>query len=660
MNQTPTIIVGISLLFQLCVAVYAMRMTRLFGTARVGWSLFSAFLILALLHSFQAMGELHSSSFFEIRIEVVYALASLLLLIGLTHVSTDIKRRLWVESEEHRLVATLETEVTKKTEHLTLAIKELQSEIDERKRVEGQVRDQARLLDLSHDAIIVQDLEYRIQFWNKGAESIFGWKAAEAVGRKYSDLLSIDILACKSASEVALSKGLWKGEFSTRTKDEKEALVEGTWTMVYDHKGQPKSIMVVGADVTDQRALEARTLRAQRLESIGTLAGGIAHDLNNVLTPVLISVQLLKEKVATDDEKELLEALNKNVLRGAQLVKQILTFGRGVKGERAVVEPEKVLREINQFILETFPKSLSLKVNVQKDLWPVLGDATQIHQVLLNLCVNARDAMPDGGRLSVHLENVTLDEAYASRNSEARPGPYVLMKVVDTGTGIPKAIQSKIFEPFFTTKPLGKGTGLGLSTCFSIVKNHGGFINCYSEPGNGTAFNVYLPACLCTVATDCTAAEPVCLSRGRGELVLVVDDENIIREFTQIALESYGYRTLVAGDGKEALDLFKKHRDEVAVVLMDMSMPVMDGPAAVDALRAINQQVPIIGTSGLACVNEERTARHLSHFLAKPYTADLLFQSLHNALHAPSSGTVKAFVESQDMETDGTTCFAVA
>jgi CheY-like chemotaxis protein len=347
-------------------------------------------------------------------------------------------------------------------------------------------------------------------------------------------------------------------------------------------------------------------------------------------------------------------------MRGAQLVKQILTFGRGVKGDRAIVKPAILLQEIKQFILETFPKSMILNVHVQGNLWSILGDATQLHQVLLNLCVNARDAMPEGGRLSIEMENVMLDETYVQKNVGAKAGPHVLIKVADTGTGIPKAIQNRIFEPFFTTKPPGKGTGLGLSTCFSIVKSHGGFMNCYSEPGNGTAFSVYIPASINANAVEKQPAEPVVQPRGRGELVLVVDDEEIIRDFTQISLETQGYRTLAAGNGAEAITLYKAHRDEIAIVFMDMSMPVMDGPSAVEALKVINSRVLIIGTSGLASVDGERTASQLAHFVPKPYTADVLFQTIHKVLHAPTTGNIPVFSQTPEPETTGLTCLTAA
>lgn len=635
MNQTSAYIVGIALLFQLSVAIYAMRLTRLFGTKRVGWSLFWAFLLLAVLHGFQAASEFRSSVMFEFKIEMVYALVSLLLLIGLVHLNSMLKQRLWIEDEERRMRSELEAEVQKKTAHLTRAIEELHLEIDERRRAEEQIRDQAKLLDLSHDAIIVQDLDYRILYWNKGAENIYGWTAKEAVGKKYSELLSVEILAYKSASEAAREKGHWEGEATIRTKNGKKALVEEAWTLVYDSQGNPKSIMVVSADITEKRELETQTLRTQRLESIGTLAGGIAHDLNNVLTPLLMSVHLLKEKTTTDDEKDMLETLQATVLRGARLVKQILTFGRGVKGDRDVVKLGKLVEEVKQFVLETFPKSMLLEVCVGDDLWAVTGDATQIHQVLLNLCLNARDAMPSGGKLRIEVENVMLNDSYVGRNIEAKAGPYVLIKVTDTGTGIPKAIQSKIFEPFFTTKEPGKGTGLGLSTCFSIVRNHAGFINCYSEVGNGSAFKIYLPATTSPAEVVPQPAQPASLPYGRGELVLVVDDEQVIREFAQITLESYGYRILTAANGAEAVSLYKTHQSEIAIVLMDMSMPLMDGPSAIVALKEINSQVLIIGTSGLGSIGGEKTEKSLVCFVPKPYTADLLLRAIDKVLSSP-------------------------
>ena len=649
--QANDIVIGIAGLVQLVVAGYAIKLSRLFGTARVGWSLFSAFVLLALLHLIQSFSEPTSAPGFQINLEIAYALVSMLLLMGMAHLHAVLREEQRVtQAQEYlkhfeiQMRDELEVEVKSKTERLTQVIASLQSEIEVRQRAEIQIREQARLLDLAHDAIIVQDLEGRITYWNQGAERIYGWTAVEAMGMIVSDLLSFEFPNYESARKATQETGRWEGEACTRTKAGQKILVEEDWTLVRDSAGALRSIMVISADITDKRALETQTLRLQRLESIGTLASGIAHDLNNVLTPLLLSVQLLKDKITTPQEERLLAALESNALRGARLVKQILTFGRGVKGDHALVKPEQVAQEIKQLIHDTFPKSLQFELHAANGLWAVMGDATQLHQVLLNLAVNARDAMPKGGKLSLQLENIVLDDSYVSRHLEAKPGSYVLITVTDNGSGIPKSIQPRIFEPFFTTKDASKRTGLGLSMCFTIVRSHGGFINCYSEPGQGSVFKVYLPADASAVPAEPRPLAPVNLPNGRGELVLIVDDEQVIREFAQITLECYGYRTLMAADGAQAVSLYKTHQDQIAVVLMDMWMPVMDGPAAIRALKSLNRQVHIIGTSGLGASGDASVEASLAHFIPKPYTAGLLLNGLHKALHPPIANAVPTVV----------------
>jgi PAS domain S-box-containing protein len=659
------LVFGIAGLLQLCVAGYAMRLNRRFGTGRVGWSLFWAFLLLAILHLVQAMSQPRLAAGLRIDFEFVYALVSLLLLTGLAHVHAVLREQQHVLQEqerskqmEQRMRDELELEVQRKTAHLNQAVETLRQEIQVREKAEAQIREQARLLDLAHDAISVQDLEGRILYWNKGAEEIFGWTAQEAAGREIFTLLSVPAQVYAEARALVMKKGRWENESSAVSKDGRKVLVEQDWAVVFDPVGNPKAVLIICADITEKRRLETQALRLQRLESIGTLASGIAHDLNNVLTPLLLSVQVLRDKINTEDERQLLATLQSNVLRGARLVKQILTFGRGVKGERAVVNPVKVLQEIKQLVVDTFPKSLKFETRVDAGLWTVIGDTTQLHQVLLNLCVNARDAMPHGGRLSIEVENVTLDQAYTATNLEAKPGPYVLIKVTDNGSGIPKAIQSKIFEPFFSTKDLGKGTGLGLSTCFNIVKSHGGFINCYSEPGSGTAFKVYLPANTSLAAAEPGAPAPASPPSGHGEVVLVVDDEQVIREFAQITLECFGYRVLTAADGAEAVSVYKSHQAEISTVVMDMWMPVMDGPAAVAALKSINSQVRIIGTSGLACLGGEKTEAKLVAFLPKPYTAESLLHAIDKVLR-PAAGWAVKLPANKSAETAVSSCLAV-
>jgi PAS domain S-box-containing protein len=406
-------------------------------------------------------------------------------------------------------------------------------------------------------------------------------------------------------------------------------------TPLKDRDGKVVGIFGIFWDITERKHLEAQLLRNQRMESLGTLAGGIAHDLNNILAPISMSLGLLKDPATEAQERDALVAmLQDGVQRATDLVKQVLAFGRGLEGQRIPVNCNHLLREIGSVIRGTFPKSLNAHSLCRKELWPVNGDATQLHQVLMNLCVNARDAMPLGGQLTISSENIVLDETYARMNPDAKPGSYVLLTVADTGTGIPREIQDRIFEPFFTTKEVGKGTGLGLSTTFAIVKSHGGFIHLDSEPGQGTTFKVYLPANTAPQTGENPAAAPTQLPRGHGELVLVVDDEQTLRSTIQRVLQSSGYRVLLAAHGGEAVSLYAQHRKDVAVVLMDMAMPVMDGPTAIVALKAMNPQVCVISSSGHPTEEDlaKVKAAGVRHFVPKPYTAESLLETLAQAL----------------------------
>jgi PAS domain S-box-containing protein len=417
----------------------------------------------------------------------------------------------------------------------------------ERKRAEQKISEQAALLDVATDAILVRDLDNQILFWNKGAERLYGWKALDAVGKNVLDLLDGEQQAkLKQVQKILLQNGEWQGELHQLTKDDKEVIVESRWTLVRDEEGQPKSILVVNTDITQKKQLEAQFLRAQRMESIGTLASGIAHDLNNVLTPILMTAQLLEAEPQEERYQRLLPVLVANAKRGANLVKQVLSFAKGLEGKFTILQVKHLISEIKQIIKETFPKSLEIRTDIPQSLWTVSGDATQLHQVLMNLCVNARDAMPDGGRLSICAENQFIDRSYAQMHLDAQVGSYIVVTVTDTGMGIPPEILDRIFEPFFTTKELGKGTGLGLSTVMGIIKSHNGFINVSSVIGKGTEFKVYIPA---IESTEAEVSEDTELPIGHGELVLVVDDEVAIREITKTSLEAYNYKVITACDG---------------------------------------------------------------------------------------------------------------
>ena len=515
-------------------------------------------------------------------------------------------------------------------------------DITERKQAEERLKEQAALLDIAQDAILVQDMENHILYWNKGAERLYGWSADETSGRDSSDLLFSEKYASetKEAQKETLEKGVWHGDLHQRAKDGKELIVEGRWTLVRDEQGKQKGILSVNSDVTAQRSIQAQLLRAQRLESLGTLAGGIAHDLNNVLSPILMGVEGLSFHNPNASSKKILEIIKTSAQRGADIVRQILNFARGMEGTHGEVQLKHVVREIEGVIRETFLRSIVLKSEIPRDLWTITGDATQLHQVLMNLCVNARDAMPDGGGLTLSATNVQLDEAYAQMNIEAKPIRYVVLKVEDTGTGMHAGVLEKIFDPFFTTKEPGKGTGLGLSTVRSIVKNHGGFINVYSEPGKGTSFKVYLPAAeQGAQAHEETVREGVPM--GEGELILIVEDELSLRDITRQILESYGYQVVTAADGTEALAQYLERKGEIRLVFTDMMMPYMDGAATIRAIRKIDPRACIIATSGLMVSEYAKEAKDLGaqEFLGKPYTAETLLKSLKEVLGRASAAS---------------------
>lgn len=539
-----------------------------------------------------------------------------------------------VELLQHKLNE-LEAENIQLLQNCTIQLEqEIVTKESERRQAEQTIRAQAALLDVTTDAIMVRGAEQQILFWNRGAERLYGWTADEVMGKETNQLLHRGSLPEFADIQTALEQtGQWQGELQQVTKTGQEIVVESRWTLMQDDVGYPQSTLVVNTDITDKKRLERQFLHAQRLESIGTLAGGIAHDLNNILTPILGVAKLLPMLIRQDNTQalQLIEVLQSSAQRGVNMVSQVLSFSKGIKGERGPLQVTHLIQEVLQITKQTFPKSISLNERLEPNLWTIYGDATQLHQVLMNLCVNARDAMPNGGELTVIAQNFHADDNYAQVNLEANVGPYLLISVEDTGDGISPDIIEQIFDPFFTTKVPGQGTGLGLSTAISIVKSHGGFFKVSSELGRGSRFQIYLPAAeipevLPTVAEN--------LPQGQGELILVVDDEAPVREVTKRWLETYHYQVLTACDGIDAIAKYAEHKQTIAVVLMDMIMPQMDGPTAIKALQRMNPQVKIIATSGLPSDSDLdiTLSIDIESFLLKPYTTESLLTSLHMAL----------------------------
>jgi len=504
---------------------------------------------------------------------------------------------------------------------------------EEQRRADLRIREQAALLDKARDAITVHDLEWRPLYWNKSAELLYGWSFAELEGKDLrTEVFKTDDARTLEALQQALARGEWSGELRLKARDGRELVLHSRWTLVRDDSGHPQSVLVINTDVSEQKKLEAQFLRTQRMESIGTLAGGIAHDLNNVLSPIVMGVELLKIKAQDPHSLKMLTTMGSSAKRGSDMVKQVLAFARGVPGERSVLQLSHLIREMQKIVNETFPKNIEFVTDVA-EINPILGDATQMHQIILNLCVNARDAMPDGGRITVSARNAKLTSAEAARWVGARPIAYVVLSVADSGTGIPPEIIDKIFEPFFTTKEIGKGTGLGLSTVISIIKSHEGFLDLQTQVGRGTSFNVYLPAAENSTGSG---SAPISLSdfRGNGETILLVDDEPAFLELTRNLLTHYGYSVLAAGHGSDALALFGTAPEKVKAVLVDIMMPILDGPATIRALRSRRADLPIIAISGL--MQTDKLTQTLStlavDFIPKPCDTNRLLESLHSAL----------------------------
>ncbi|MBI4852905.1 MAG: response regulator [Acidobacteria bacterium] len=516
---------------------------------------------------------------------------------------------------------------------VTRALRETK-ERSEHKNADIKIRRQVALIDIAPDAIQEVDFEGNILFWSKGAERIYGWAAQEAINKNAKDLMfKNDPNQFINTAKNVIEKGEWFGELKQVTKSGKEIVVESRLALVKDNVGGPISQLIVNTDITEKKKLEAQFLRAQRMECVGALASGIAHDLNNVLAPIMMFIHLLKNRLPDEKSQKLLSMLESSSQRGADLVKQVLSFGRGLESQRIPIQVSHLISEIQKVISETFPRNIRPVVSIEKDLWAVLADTTQIHQVLMNLCVNARDAMPHGGTLHLLVENIFIDEDYSQKNPDANTGPYVLTTVTDTGEGMSQEIIDRIFEPFFTTKEIGKGTGLGLPTVFSIVKAHDGFISLKSEVGKGTTFKIYLPA-ISVEKPLVDKTQPHDLFSGKGELVLVVDDEVSICEITKASLEANNYEVLTANDGTEAVTIYLQHKERISLVITDAIMPFMDGLATIKALRNINPGVKVVIVSGVASNNMLNDVNYnVSGILTKPYTAEQLLKMVKEVVN---------------------------
>jgi PAS domain S-box-containing protein len=493
------------------------------------------------------------------------------------------------------------------------------------------------------DAVWDWNVTANTVWWNEGFFTAFGFAPGEIApsfetwnGRIHPEDRGRVVESIRAA--IAGTTEAWSADYRFERKDGSFASVVDHGYLLRDAAG--RAVRMVGGlrDLTEQKKMEEQYLRAQRMDSIGTLAGGIAHDLNNVLAPILMSIELLKlGGVPESGRTKILDTIHVSCRRGADLVRQVMSFARGADGQRVPIRLRHLVGELEAIISETFPRNLTITIALADSLWPVMGDPTQIHQILLNLTVNARDAMPAGGELRVSASNLLLDAHYAGMSGDAKPGSYVLLEVSDTGTGIPPEVRDRIFEPFYTTKEIGKGTGLGLATVHTIVRSHGGFITVESEVGRGSTFRVYLPADPGLRAGEALPAAVVELPRGHDELVLVVDDEFSIREIMKQTLEAFGYRVIIASDGAEAVALFAMETEKISLVITDMMMPVMDGAAAIRALIALAPDLRLIAASGIESGQnvDKAASAGVTDFLVKPFNAEKLLRLVREVLDRP-------------------------
>jgi two-component system cell cycle sensor histidine kinase/response regulator CckA len=502
------------------------------------------------------------------------------------------------------------------------------------------IREQAELIDLAPDAIIVCDLGQRITHWNPAAVRLYGWSAAEALGQR-ADVLLARSDDADSPEVEPISSDEWRGEVTQMTRDEQEIIVDSRGRLLRDAAGRPKAILTINTDLTEKKQIETQFLRAQRLESIGTLASGIAHDLNNALAPSLMSIDLLRDRLTSPNDVSLVDMLEASTHRGARLVRQILGFASGSDGEKTELQLLHIVKELRQILSRTFPRNIEIKIERSGEIWPVIGNATQLDQVLMNLCVNARDAMPEGGQLLISLENVSLTAADCASLPSMHPGPCVLLTVADTGTGMPAGVRERIFDPFFTTKEHGKGTGLGLSTVFGVVKGHAGYIAVESEVGAGTRFKVWLPATTEPSRNVNPTDEPQERPLGTGEHVLIVDDEDSILMIVGTILVQFGYKPLYASDGIGALKLFNEHMDSIRLVISDGMMPHLNGMLLARAIHRLSPETPIILMTGFLD-HALPGDGSITELLQKPFTGDDLLRAMRRALDSCKAGEVIA------------------
>lgn len=497
------------------------------------------------------------------------------------------------------------------------------------------IQDQATLIDQANDAILVHDLNDSITFWNEGARRLFEWTAEEALGQTSTQLLSsAPPSALLRAEQEVMENGNWSGELTHVTKSGKQVITASRWTLIHDEQGRPKSRLIINTDITEKKHLEASLLHAQKMEAFGQLAGGIAHDFNNLLTVIIgFSEVLLSERVPAEKQGEHILEIRKAGDRAAALTRQLLAFSRKQLLQPTELNLNAVVADIEKMLGRLIGEDIDLATSLDPALGSVKADPGQIEQVIINLIVNARDAMPRGGHITVETRNVELDPAYARTHAEIQPGHFVLLAVTDSGCGMDDRTRSRVFEPFFTTKGAGRGTGLGLATVYGIIKQSGGSIEVYSEIDHGTTFKIYLPRLDggARVSRSAPGAEH---TPGGTETILLAEDQDEVRAIARMALESSGYKVLAASCGDDAVELCRNYPGPIHLLLTDVVMPRMSGRQLVELVVAMRPEIEVLYLSGYT---DDAVVRHGVleagiAFLHKPFTPLVLTRKVREVL----------------------------
>ena len=512
------------------------------------------------------------------------------------------------------------------------------------KRIRESEQRYRELFNSVSDLIYKQDLEGRFVSVNRAMTEIFGYEGEEFLGRKASEFMKPELRALFESEylEGLRKNGHYKGVTAYFTKDGRKIYLEYRSQLIRPEKGEP-FISGIARDVTERilaqreiKKLEKQVLQAQKMEAIGTLAGGVAHDFNNILQAIFGYTQiLLLSKSSDDPDVQNLKEIERAAKRASELTQQLLAFSRKVKSELKPVNLNQEVVQVEKLLRRTIPKMIDIELHLADDLMVINADPAQLEQVMMNLCLNARDAMPEGGKIIIETENVMLDKEYCKQHLGSKVGSYVLLSLSDTGHGMDKETLEHIFEPFFTTKEVGKGTGLGLAMVYGIVKSHGGYITCYSEPGQGTTFKIYLPV-IEEEPQEWVSAKPedTELFKGKGQTVLLVDDEETLRDLGTRILEEFGYKTIVAPNGESALEIYQANRDRIDLVILDLIMPGMGGRQCLKKILEINPEANVIIASGYAVNGKTKEALEAGAkgFVSKPYEVRQFLKTVHCAL----------------------------